>query len=119
MSAYTWEAFKKFKDELSDLERSITNDLGETRKKSQEGVNTFNSENSARKGLEKYHSKVVGARDDYMRNAREIKNVIPEKEYNARVNEFQTLLNNYERMKATSEAFIDSIYKHVFLYYLY
>jgi beta-glucosidase-like glycosyl hydrolase len=113
MSAYSSESYNNFIQDLKSIEKTIQSDLKELKINAGTNVNTFNTENSVRKGLDNYLNKVNKARDDYNKNSMDIKYTVPEKEYNRRVNDILELKNNYDRMKGAFDAFIDMKYKYV------
>lgn len=117
MSAYSAETYNYFIQDLKSIEKTIQGDLKELKINAGTNVNTFNTENSVRKGLENYLSKVNKTNDDYKKNSMDIKYTIPEREYTRRVNEILELKNNYERIKSEFDSFLDIKYKYVSLIY--
>lgn len=115
MSAYSAETYNYFIQDLKSIEKTIQSDLKELKINAGTNVNTFNTENSVRKGLENYLSKVNKTYDDYKKNSTDIKYTIPEREYSRRVNEILELKNNYERIKSEFDSFLDIKYKYVSL----
>jgi len=115
MSAYSAETYNYFIQDLKSIEKTIQSDLKELKINAGTNVNTFNTENSVRKGLENYLTKVNKTYDDYKKNSMDIKYTIPEREYSRRVNEILEFKNNYERIKSEFDSFLDIKYKYVSL----
>jgi hypothetical protein len=99
MSSYSSDSYNAFLEELKTIERSLQSDLKELKINAGTNVNTFNTENSIRKNLESYSSKINKTQEEYTKKAKDIKYTIPEREYNRRVNEINDLRINYERIK--------------------
>jgi hypothetical protein len=115
--SYTAEAYNNHLNELKSIERTIQADLKELKINSGNSVNTFNIENSCRKNLTNYFNKVNTLKEDYDKNVKEIKFIIPEKEYNRRINEILKFKTNHDEMKSSYDSLIDMKYKYVLKLY--
>ncbi len=102
-------------DELKSIERNIQNDLKELKSISQNNntANTFPIENTLRKNIDSYSSKINRLEDDYMKNSKDIKYIIPEREYIRRLNEIQDLKANFGKIKEAYDSVLDNKYKFV------
>jgi hypothetical protein len=99
--------------ELKSLEKTIQNELREFKKLANSNTNTFGVENSLRKNLDAYSNKVNKLNEDYLKNSKEIKYIIPEREYSRRLNEIQDLKNNFSKIKEGYDNLIDNKYSYV------
>jgi len=113
MSSYSSDTYNAFLQELKTIERSLQSDLKELKINAGTNVNTFNTENSIRKNLESYSSKINKVQEEYTKKAKDIKYTIPEREYNRRMNEINDLRINYDRIKSEYDGLVDMKYKYV------
>lgn len=112
MSSFSPDSYNTTLTELKAIERAINNDIKELRINVSNSANTFNIENSIRKSLDNYINKLDKLSEEYQTNVRTIKNVLPEKEYNFRLNQIQDLKNNHSKLKGTYDDLVDMKYKH-------
>ncbi len=99
--------------ELKSIEKSIQNELREFKQIGNSNSNTFSLENTLRKNLDSYSNKITKLNDDYIKNSKDIKYIIPEREYNRRLNEIQDLKTNFSKYKESYDNLIDNKYKFV------
>jgi len=99
--------------ELKSLEKSLQSELRDFKQAATTNVNTFNIENSLRKNFDSYTNKLTKLNEDYLKNSKEIKYIIPEREYNRRLNEIEELKSNLAKLKESYDNLIDNKYRYV------
>jgi hypothetical protein len=105
--------------ELKSLEKTIQNELREFKQLASSNTNTFSIENSLRKNLDAYSNKLNKLNEDYLKSSKEIKYIIPEREYNRRLNEIQDLKTNFFKIKESYDNLIDNKYRYVNHYFIF
>jgi len=105
--------------ELKSLEKTIQNELREFKQLATSNTNTFSVENSLRKNLDAYSNKLNKLNEDYLKSSKEIKYIIPEREYNRRLNEIQDLKTNFSKIKEGYDNLIDNKYRYVNDYFIF
>ena len=105
--------------ELKSLEKTIQNELREFKQLATSNTNTFSIENSLRKNFDAYSNKLNKLNEDYLKNSKEIKYIIPEREYNRRLNEIQDIKTNFSKIKESYDNLIDNKYRYVNYYFIF
>jgi hypothetical protein len=102
--------------DIKAVEKSIQNDLKELKSQIDTTNNTYNVENSIRKALDRYLSMYTKLNEEYTKKSGKTSgylSMLPDKEYNRRVNEIQEIKITIDRLKTNYEGLLDSKYKFV------
>jgi hypothetical protein len=100
--------------EFKNLERNIIDDLKVF--KDSMNVNTVKIETNLKKSLDNFNNIVDKTLEDY-KNPK-IKNELPEKEYNRRVNEIQTFKQSYIKLNGDFDSLVSNKYGYVRLKFI-